>query len=86
MKRIDKFKSMSVDEIAEYIATNWIHDNDPVITWFDNEYCNQCSSIIIDNVEYAWCEVHKKCPYFPKLDSVPDNVQMIKLWLESKGE
>ena len=84
MKNIDKLKSMTIDELAEYIAENWIHDNDPVITWFDENHCKKCDSVIIDSSEYAWCEVHKKCPFFLQLNGMPENKDMIKLWLESK--
>lgn len=81
MKRIDKFKSMSVDEIAEYIATNWVHDNDPTITWFDNEYCTHCQAVEED---YAYCEMYGKCEHFLNLNRYPNNKDIVKVWLESE--
>ena len=37
-----------------------------------------------DDIECAYCEVYKKCRYFPDMTEVPDGVEMARLWLESE--
>lgn len=32
-------------------------------------------------VDCAWCELHHKCKYFQELDELPDNTEIIKMWL-----
>lgn len=32
-------------------------------------------------IDCAWCELHNKCKYFQELDEVPDNEEIIKMWL-----
>ena len=38
------------------------------------------------NIECAYCEVYGKCRYFEALDDIPDNKEIIKLWLEEEAE
>ena len=82
MNNFDDIKSMNIDELAEWFADNWLHDNDPSIKWFDDKYCKKCEPVIMDGGEYSWCEVNHKCRYFQ--DGIPDCKQMVKLWLESE--
>ncbi len=35
-------------------------------------------------IECAYCELENKCRFFPELDDVPDNKEMIKMWLEEE--
>ncbi len=37
-------------------------------------------------VECAYCEVYNKCRYFENLDDIPDNKEVIKMWLEEEAE
>jgi hypothetical protein len=44
-----------------------------------------------DTIECAYCELAdetgvKRCRFFPELDDVPSNVEMIKLWLNEEVE
>ena len=39
-----------------------------------------------DEIECAWCEIYKKCRFFPDMDKVPDGVEMAKMWLESEDK
>ena len=82
MRRVDKIKSLPIDKFAKYLATEWSHDNDPVIRWFDDKYCNDCESVMTEDGEYAWCEVYKKCKYFPDLDKVPSYEDTFRFWWE----
>lgn len=83
MNKFEMVRSMNIDELAEWFTNNWLHDNDPVMSWWDNKYCNKCESVIVDGCEYAWCEVHHKCRYFQDIDDIPNCKQTVKLWLES---
>ena len=33
-------------------------------------------------VECAYCEVHGKCKFFDEINDIPNNLDMIKMWLE----
>jgi hypothetical protein len=33
-------------------------------------------------VKFAWCEFHEKCKFFPNLEEIPDDKEIIKMWLE----
>jgi len=37
-------------------------------------------------IECAYCELENKCRFFQELDDVPDNKEMIKMWLEEEAE
>ena len=37
-----------------------------------------------DEIECAYCEIYNKCRYFEDMQDVPDNREMIKMWLESE--
>lgn len=44
-----------------------------------------------ETFECAYCELAdengvKSCRFFPELDDVPDNKEMIKMWLEEEAE
>ena len=38
------------------------------------------------NIECGYCEVNGRCRYFEDMDEVPDNTEIIKMWLESEIE
>lgn len=84
MKMIDGIKSKNVDELAEWLDKYGILDNSPWITWFDKAYCKKCNNILMDGVEYAWCELNNKCRFFQDSEESPDTKQIIKMWLQSE--
>ena len=91
MNEFDKIKLMNIDEFAEWLNENIVADDVPWINWWDKNYCNNCiaerlySPVFGREAEWAWCELHGKCKFFENLDNIPDNKQIIKLWLESKS-
>lgn len=98
MTVFESFKTKNVDEIAEWLDKNGIYDGSPWMHWWDKNYCSKCETVI-DYVpddegeetwhigmECAWCELHDKCRFFQDMDDMPDNKQIIKLWLESEIE
>lgn len=50
-----------------------------IVGW--NNHPNYCG-----NIECGWCEINRKCKYFQDLDYIPDNEEIIKMWLESEAE
>ena len=37
-------------------------------------------------IECTYCELENKCRFFQELEDVPDNKEMIKMWLEEEAE
>ena len=75
------FMSKSIDELAEWLNEN-IADDSPWISWWDRKYCNKCDGVLYEGSEYGWCELNNKCKFFQDMDGIPDNKQIIKMWLE----
>lgn len=77
-----------IDKLAEWLDKH-SGDDSPWVLWFDKNYCKRCHGVSIDGDswgDYAWCEVHGKCAFFPEMDEAPDCVQIVKMWLESEVE
>ena len=91
MRNVDKIKSKSLDEFAEWLDEHCMYEDSPWAQWFDNNYCSKCPSEIgkytdsnVD-LEFSWCELNDyKCKFFPDMESTPDSKQVIKMWLESE--
>ena len=95
MNNFKNLRSMSIDQLVEFLGTNGHHD---AIwwKWFEEAYCEKCESetVYIDEhegehiwkteCECCYCEVHDKCRFFPDMDDVPDSKETIKMWLESE--
>lgn len=95
MTVFESIKTKSVEELADWIYKHDVYlvDETPWIKWFDGKYCGNCEVEIVhipDNdrrMPCSWCELHDgKCKYFKDLKEVPDDKQMIKMWLESEVE
>lgn len=84
MKVFDALNSKNVDELAKWFNDNFNLDYAPWVNWWDKNHCDKCESIFKDYMEWAWCEINGKCKFYKELDSIPNNEQMIKLWLESE--
>ena len=103
----DRLRSMTIDELAEWLDKNGMIDNSPWLNSFNEKYCEKCESIECSYVdakeklgltpfydetfECAYCELAdetgvKRCRFFTELDDVPDNKEMIKMWLEEEAE
>lgn len=92
MTKYNKIKTMSIDEVAEWIAKNGQFDGSPWMDWFNKKYCENCPAEKV-YVEYwgnyqdcAWCELHDKCKFFPDLNDTPGLEMIIKMWLETEDE
>jgi hypothetical protein len=91
MTIFENIKSKNIDELAEWLNKYGLQDYSPWDNWFDNNYCNNCESIIQQDTKHcltfecAWCELNgNKCKYFPDMNGIPWGKQIIKLWLESE--
>ena len=91
MTNFEKLKSMNEKEISEFLDSNISIDDNPWTVWFNKRYCENCETIrgysLIPDVydDFTYCEVNGNCRYFQDKDDVPDDKEMIELWLESEG-
>ena len=45
MTNFDFLRSMSIDELAEWLDEHGLFDNSPWSNWFNDKYCANCESI-----------------------------------------
>ena len=89
MIQFEHLKSMSIDELTEWLYKNVLFDESPWMQWFDEFYCSNCKPVMCCyeacsyEIPYAWCERNDKCKFFQEMDEVPSNKEIIKMWLES---
>lgn len=94
MNNFEKLQSMSADDLAAWLDEHLMFDDSPHMQWFVANYCDKCDPIEEQCESYfgthkcgfAHCELKHKCRYFPNMKDVPDNLETIKLWLESEAE
>ena len=90
MTNFEKLKSMNKEEISEFLDSITSIDDSPWIVWFNKKYCENCEIIrrntLDPDIYYdcTYCEVNGNCRYFQDKDDIPDNKEMIELWLESE--
>lgn len=48
MTNFEKFKNMTIDELAKFIDDNGMYDDTPWMDWWDSNYCNKCESVILN--------------------------------------
>lgn len=90
MKMFDMFKSMNIDELAEWLDKHYSEWEAPWDRWFGKIYCKNCEPEIVSSentdyhrdMEFGYCELHDKCKFFVDLENTPSNRQIIKMWLE----
>lgn len=91
MNNFEKFKQMPIGEFAEWLDKYGDFDGSPWIKWFDETYCANCEDIItFPVIDYtnvgtprSYCEINKKCRFFPDMKEPPDTLEIIKMWLMS---
>lgn len=88
----DKIKENinDIDIVIEMIDKYGTFDNSPWIKWYDENYCSKCIAEMVtvlafnnQEVQCSWCELYNKCKFFQDKNKIPDNKEMIKMWLES---
>ena len=92
MKAFDNIKNKNIDELAEWLDENIVCDSAPWWKYFDENYCGKCEPIEMETtstfgctMEYAYCELNGNCKFFKDREDIPDNKQIIKMWLESES-
>lgn len=92
MRVFDVFQSKNIDELVVWFDKYGTFGGCPWDEWFEENYCGKCEAEIIysdktgDVHECAWCELHNKCKHFLDLSNIPDNKQIIEMWLNSECE
>lgn len=92
MNNFENLKSMSVEELTEWLDKNGMWDNSPWSLWFDQKYCKNCEEIMCKSPDdslhsyCSYCEIYDKCRFFDEMEDVPDCKDIIKMWLESEVE
>jgi hypothetical protein len=97
MTNFEYLQSLSVDKLAKWLDEHGQFDGSPWMDFFNENYCKKCEAITVErdvskdklgisalcggDTDCAWCELHHKCKYFQELDDVPDNEEIIKMWL-----
>ena len=89
MKVFDNIKNKNIDEFAEWLDEHCHFDYAPWWKWWDENYCGKCESIVFTDdedykKEFAYCEHYGNCRFFNEMEKIPDNKQIIKMWLESE--
>lgn len=93
MTVFENIKNNSIDELAEWLDEYCTFDTAPWWKWWDENYCDKCEPEIGHMMafgkelecKYAWCELNHKCKFFQEMEEIPDNKQIIKMWLMSEG-
>lgn len=90
MRVFDAMQSKNIDELAEWFDECGVFDGSLHMKWWDENYCNKCEPVVAyvptldKECEFGWCEINDKCKFFKEMDDIPDNKQIIKMWLESE--
>lgn len=90
MTVFENFKNKNIDELVEWISEHWSFDGAPYWKHWDENYCNKCEPETAYVKEFdrececAWCEINGNCKFFSDMNDIPDEKQIIKMWLESE--
>lgn len=100
MNNYKQLTSKSLEELARWLDINGKFDDSPWEKWFNEKYCSNCASVIctcVDakeklgikpfykrSIECAYCELENKCKFFPDMEEIPDNRDIIEMWLKEK--
>ena len=85
MTNFEKLKSMNEEEMSEFLDSIISVDDNPWIDWFNKKYCENCETIEVNHyahINCSYCEVNGNCKYFQDKDDIPNNKEMIELWLK----
>ena len=93
MNNYEYLKSLTIDELADWLDKYGQFDGAPWTEWFDETYCRKCESIectvpAFNNrkIQCSYCELYDKCKHFPEFDHVPNLKEILKLWLLKEKE
>ena len=99
MNNLEYLQNLSAEELAEWLDEHGQFDGAPWMDWFNKKYCSKCKPIKCKiegtslgitplypdrEIECSYCELERKCKFFPEFDEAPDNKEIIKMWLLKK--
>lgn len=91
MNNYDKFRSMTIEEMAQWFEKNFDCDDTPWINSFNEKYCKNCELVKgkckdyhCNEMIFTYCELFDKCRYFEDEEGCPSDKLMIKLWLNGE--
>lgn len=88
MTIFESIQSKNIEEFAEWLDEYGAFDGSDWMNWFDDNFCKKCEPEIAcvegfhGEREFGWCELHDGCRFIEGSKEVPDNKQIIKMWLE----
>lgn len=89
----EKLKNKNIDELVEWFDEYCTFDTAPWWRWWDENYCDKCKPIKLEypnifgyDTECAYCELNDNCRFFKEMKDIPDNKQIIKMWLKSEKQ
>ena len=100
MTNFTKFKDLTLDELADFLDKFGQLDGSPWTEWFGHTYCDKCETIkcrYVDTkekseisssmeVDCTYCELNDHCKFFPHIKGIPDNKEVIKMWLNEEAD
>lgn len=96
MTVFESLKTKNIDELAEWFDKYCEFDSALWWDFWNENYCNKCEPEITYvpdlskdlnsdiKVECSWCELNDKCKFFKEMDEMPDEKEIIKMWLMSE--
>ncbi len=98
MTQFEKFMAFDIDQLADWLNRYGNFDDSLWMQWWNSTYCKNCESLEVDyedldmqcyfgsqrKAKCAYCEIHPNCKYFPNLLDIPDNKEIIKMWLNTQ--
>lgn len=86
MTIFENFINRDIDELVDYLDEHFAFDAAPWWKWWDENYCSKCEAVIDfnDQGECGYCEVYGNCRFFKDMKEIPNDKQIIKMWLESE--
>ena len=92
MTNFEKIKSMTKEELLDWLDEHGEFDGSPWMEWFNQKYCQKCDPVIIKIImpdtkearesEETYCETHNDvCRFFNKEMDVKE---IIGLWLDQE--
>lgn len=85
-----------IETLAKFLVDSLGLEEDGIPTyakWFNENYCGKCPIVSthkdeVNDVEweYRHCECNDNCYFFQHLKKVPDNVELLTMWLKSHSD
>lgn len=75
------------ETLGKFLDKYAMVDDNPWINWFNANHCDKCEPIKTYNetwghdIDIAFCETTGYCKFFPQLKEIPDNYEVLKMWL-----